>query len=307
MARDLVQMYFDDLRKHPSFEGDEATEYIRAMRSEQDEKIRRKMFDDVILRNMRTVRVVAYKNASWGRRHSLAVIDLISVGVIGLIRAIEKFDVDRGVPFSRYAELWVRKSIQHSIQRMPTPSDIRLPAEVLNARIRVYKLRIALSVQFGQEPTEEELFTALRHQDEEEGRRPTSKATFESVLMYSDNTARSFEGSDRSDARGLHDIIPSQDHSPETKVIALSLVRDIYEHLQTRSVRDREIVAFRIGLYGEVMSLERIGVMFGLTREAIRQIQIKELKLIEKRFGLGLEELQEVVEEARRFHRHLRS
>jgi RNA polymerase nonessential primary-like sigma factor len=260
---DVTQLYLGEIGFSPLLTAEEEVLYSRrALRG--DLAARKRMIES----NLRLVVKISRRYNNRG----LALLDLIEEGNLGLIRAVEKFDPERGFRFSTYATWWIRQTIERAI--MNQTRTIRLPIHVVK-ELNVY-LRTAreLAHRLDHEPTAEEIAEALDKPVEDVSRMLKLNEKISSV----DTPI----GGDCDKA--LLDVITDEnDTDPETETqdddMRVSLVR----WLEELNPKQREVLARRFGLLGyEASTLEDVGREIGLTRERVRQIQVESLRRLKE-------------------------
>jgi RNA polymerase nonessential primary-like sigma factor len=272
---DATQLYLGEIGFSPLLSAEEEVFFSRkALKG--CEKSRNRMIES----NLRLVVKIARRYNNRG----LALLDLIEEGNLGLIRAVEKFDPERGFRFSTYATWWIRQTIERAI--MNQTRTIRLPIHVVK-ELNVY-LRTArqLAQKLDHEPTAEEIAAKLDV--------PTSDVSRMLKLNERITSVDTPLGGDSDKA--LLDIIADDDSvGPDYKVQDEDLSNSIVGWLNELNTKQREVLARRFGLLGyEPSTLENVGAEIGLTRERVRQIQVEALKRLKDLLssqGLSVEAL----------------
>lgn len=222
----------------------------------------------LIKANLRFVVNVAKKYQNQG----LPLADLISEGNIGLMNAIERFDVEKGYHFISYAVWWIRQAILKAIcekSRM-----IRLPLNRANELVQIEKVRKDMQSDNGLEPEMEEIAKKLS----------MDKEHVEDLLNISrDLVSLDTPVYDEKDSSILSDFVEDKGYqAPDEMAIDNSLKADINDLLDTLSHKEADIIQFRYGLNGRrPMSLKEIGTRYNLTKERIRQIEKKAIKRLQ--------------------------
>ena len=263
---DATQLYLSEIGYSPLLTAEEEVHFARrALKG--CEASRKRM----IVSNLRLVVKIARRYNNRG----LALLDLIEEGNLGLIRAVEKFDPERGFRFSTYATWWIRQTIERAI--MNQTRTIRLPIHVVK-ELNVY-LRAAreLAQQLDHEPTAEDIAVYLDKPIDE-----VSKMLRLNERISSVDTPIGGEND-----KALLDILADDNEtSPEEQLQDNNIKNSIVGWLQELSAKQREVLARRFGLMGyEPSTLEDVGAEIGLTRERVRQIQVEGLRRLRDMLG----------------------
>lgn len=258
---DATQLYLGEIGFSPLLSSEEEVYYAR-LALKNDVAARKRMIES----NLRLVVKIARRYVNRG----LALLDLIEEGNLGLIRAVEKFDPERGFRFSTYATWWIRQTIERAI--MNQTRTIRLPIHVVK-ELNVY-LRAAreLAQKLDHEPTPEEIAEMLDKPIEDVKR-----------MLGLNERITSMDTPIGKDAdKSLQDIIADENNiDPQMLLQDDNLRQNIDAWLEQLSDKQREVLARRFGLRGhEKATLEEVGRQIGLTRERVRQIQVEALKAL---------------------------
>lgn len=220
-----------------------------------DEEARKQM----IRANLRLVVKIAQDYARYG----LPLLDLISEGNIGLIKAVQRFDPKKGGKLSTYAAWWIKQSIKRALANQS--KTIRLPAHLVDKIARMRRSERKLTEQLGREPTEEEIAQDL-------GVEPAVVAHWNSVAIKPtslDAPIGDDEGATFSDIIG-----DERAKTPFDEINDRQLLEEVERLLDRLDRREREILKYRYGLRGvKEETLEEVGRRFNITRERVRQIQ----------------------------------
>jgi RNA polymerase primary sigma factor len=254
---DALQLFLNEASRWPLLTPDEEIELSRRIeRGDQQAKER------MINSNLRLVVSIAKKFQG----HDLALLDLIQEGVLGLIRAVEKFDWRKGFRFSTYATWWIRQGVERGIQTKAR--TIRLPVNVLERQRKIARAERDLARELERDPSDEEIAAklgmSLRHVAE-------ARAASRTVTSLDRPVGDEQE-------TVLGDLLPSGQREPDEDVelsLRESVLREAVQHLPER---EREVVILRYGLSGgEPRPLREIGRRLGITQERVRQIESRAL------------------------------
>lgn len=256
----VLSMYLKEINRIPLLSRMDEDRYARAAATgEKSAK------DMLVKSNLRFVVNVAKKYQNQG----LPLADLISEGNIGLINAIERYDVDKGYHFISYAVWWIRQAILKAIcekSRM-----IRLPLNRANELVQIEKARKQLEGAMSEDEEIREIARLLEMEPEH---------VADLVAVSRDLVSLETPVFDERDSSLVGDFVENSAYTtPEDYVVEQGLKADIDEVLHTLSDKEREVVEYRFGLNGRrAMSLKEIGDRFKLTKERIRQIEKNALK-----------------------------
>ena len=272
---DATRIYLKEIGFSPLLSAEEEVYYARKAQRGDDES-RKRMIES----NLRLVVKIARRYMNRG----LALLDLIEEGNLGLIRAVEKFDPERGFRFSTYATWWIRQTIERGI--MNQTRTIRLPVHVLK-EINIYQRAARhLSQKLDHEPTPEEVANLLD--------KPLDEV--KDMIGLTERVASVDAPLDEDPDRSLLDAIADeQSQAPEKLLHRGDLQAQIETWLKDLNDKQREVVERRFGLSGrEISTLEVVGVDIGVTRERVRQIQVealRRLRVLLEKAGYSIESL----------------
>jgi len=256
---DATQIYLSEIGFSPLLTAEEEV-YFSRLSLKGDEPSRKRMIES----NLRLVVKIARRYNNRG----LPLLDLIEEGNLGLIRAVEKFDPERGFRFSTYATWWIRQTIERAI--MNQTRTIRLPIHVVKELNIYLRASRELIQKLDHEPTAEDI---AQHLD-----KPV--ADVNKMLRLNERIASVDTPFAGDSDKALLDVIADEKSSgPESDLQSEDMSNNIVYWLNELNTKQREVLARRFGLMGyEAATLEDVGSEIGLTRERVRQIQVEALK-----------------------------
>ena len=252
---DPVKMYLKDIGQVPLLSADEEAELAQKAR-DGDEAAKKRLSEA----NLRLVVSIAKRYVGRG----MLFLDLIQEGNIGLMRAVEKFDYEKGFKFSTYATWWIRQAITRAIADQSRP--IRLPVHVVETIHRMTRE----SRQLGRDPTPEELAKALDL--------PVERVR-EIQKIAQDTVSLETPIGEEEDSHLADFIVDDRAMTPGETVEATMRKEQLLEVLNTLTPREEKVLRLRYGIDdGKIRTLEEVGKEFNVTRERIRQIEAKALR-----------------------------
>lgn len=268
--RDLVSLYLKDIRKYKILEkSEEEILLTKAKAGDAEAK------NQLIVCNLRLVVSVAKNYMSKG----MNFIDLISEGNLGLIHAIDKFDLSKGYRFSTYAVWWIKQSITKAV--INKGREIRIPSYKYDLFNKVNKVIMRNFVKDGNYITEEEIAKELGVKVKKV---KDIMQEFQEILSLNMEVGENIYLEDT--------LVNSSSKNLEEKIIDKLGKERVHEILDTLEMREREILKRRYGLDGyDINTLEEIGDEFNITRERVRQLEKKTLTKLRKKYNKDLEEL----------------
>jgi len=263
---DSVRLYLREIGKIPLLSSKE--ELALALRVVAGDK---KAKDKMAEANMRLVVSIAKRYGGRG----LDFLDLIQEGNTGLLRAVEKFDPDKGFKFSTYATWWIRQAITRAIADQAR--TIRIPVHMVETINKLLRTQRRMTQELNREPTIEELGAELEMEP--------SKIEYVIKIKQDIASIDAGVGRDGEDEDSvLGDFLPDDESAtPEESATSQLLKEQVQSVLSTLSDREQKIVKMRFGLEnGKSHTLEEVGREFAVTRERIRQIEAKALAKLRK-------------------------
>ena len=258
-----ISVYMREIAKTTLLTPDEEIE-LAARIAKGDERARARMNES----NLRLVVKIAKDYANYG----VPLVDLISEGNIGLIRAVEKFDPNKGGKLSTYAAWWIKQSIKRALANQG--KTVRLPIHLVDKLARVRRISALMAEDLGREPTDSELSEELGI--------PREKLA---LLLQASKQNRSMDETTHDDSIVSFGEVIADDRAIDP-LEALSQKNGLNELdlvLDSLNERETEIIGARFGLNGKrILTLEEIGRDFGVSRERIRQIQNIALNKMQK-------------------------
>lgn len=264
---DAIKIYLRDIQRTPLLNAESEKELARKV-EKGDKAARNAMIES----NLRLVVKIAKRYINRG----LPFLDLIEEGNLGLIKAVERFNLAKECRFSTYATWWIRQSIERSLVNQSR--TIRLPVHVSDDISRMLRIVRSLSQELHREPAVEEIADAMK-----------IKVAYVRRLMTLLRRTCSMETpiGDGNDYLLIDTIEDNSMVSPSLQLENVSSYEQISCHFDMLSESEQKILALRFGLNdNEPQTLDTIGQQFGVTRERIRQIEVKSLEKLRKSAGL---------------------
>jgi RNA polymerase nonessential primary-like sigma factor len=258
LVQDVTRIYLGEIGKARLLTAEEEVELSRAARNGCMAS-RQRMIES----NLRLVVNVARPYIKRG----LPLLDLVEEGNLGLIRAVEKFDPDRGCRFSTYATWWIRQSVERAI--MNQCRTVRLPIHIIRELAIYLRTSRELEQQLSRRPTAEEVAEQL----------DTDPKNVKRLFGLNDPMSSTDELSGPGNGRSLLDSIADENgENPESRYAGKAAERLLGQWLQQLPEQQRDVVEHRYGLHGHGRrTLEEVGELLGVTRERVRQVQLAAL------------------------------
>ncbi|MCX7570841.1 RNA polymerase sigma factor RpoD [Tumebacillus sp. DT12] len=256
---DPVRMYLKEIGRVPLLSADEEINLARRI-EDGDEEAKRRLAEA----NLRLVVSIAKRYVGRG----MLFLDLIQEGNMGLIKAVEKFDYQKGYKFSTYATWWIRQAITRAIADQAR--TIRIPVHMVETINKLIRISRQLLQELGREPTAEEIAAEM----------DMSPDKVREILKIAQEPVSLETPIGEEDDSHLGDFIEDQDALAPADAAAYELLKEQLEDvLDTLTEREENVLRLRFGLDdGRTRTLEEVGKVFGVTRERIRQIEAKALR-----------------------------
>jgi len=258
MTGDTLQLFLRDVRRHPLLTAADEIELAKRIeRGDLEAKER------MVTSNLRLVVSLAKKYQG----HELSLLDLIQEGILGLIRAAEKFDWRKGYKFSTYATFWIRQAIQRGLANQGR--TIRLPVHIGQRERKISRVERELAVELERVPTDEEIAE----------RADMSLRELRETREYS-RTVTSLERpvGEEGDTQ-LGDLLPSDAPEPIEEVEIALREEAVHRALENLSEQEQQVIKLRYGINGDQPTpLREAGKLLGLSPERVRRIEHKALE-----------------------------
>jgi RNA polymerase primary sigma factor len=262
---DSLQLFLNEIARFPLLTAKEEVEL--AQRIERGDRTAK---DRMINSNIRLVVSVAKRYQG----HDLPLLDLIQEGIIGLIRAVEKFDWRRGYKFSTYATWWIRQAVQRGV--VNKARTIRVPVHIADQERRIARAEDRLAIVLGRLPTDAEIAVELGLEEAQVRRTREAPRTVASL----DRSVGEDEGV------ALYELLPSAEETPFEGVDSALGTRALWSAVARLPEREREVIRLRYGLGGDPVSTTKVGAMLGITRQRVQQLEAKALERLAREHEL---------------------
>ena len=261
---DPVRMYLKEIGKVPLLTPERETELAEIMANSNNEELKDKAKNELVESNLRLVVSIAKRYVGKG----MFFLDLIQEGNLGLMKAVDKFDYDKGFKFSTYATWWIRQAITRAIADQAR--TIRIPVHMVETIHKVSRYSRQMLQELGREATADELGDKMGM---------SAEKVREIMKIAQDPVSLETPIGEEEDSH-LGDFIPDEDAPEPAEVASATILREVIEReLNTLTHREAHVIKLRFGLYdGRSRTLEEVGKEFDITRERIRQIEAKALR-----------------------------
>jgi RNA polymerase primary sigma factor len=274
--RSALKLYLQEIGRTPLLTPEEEVALARQIQK-GDEEARNRM----VQANLRLVVKIAHDYNNFG----LPLLDLISEGNIGLVKAVERFDPDKGGKLSTYAAWWIKQSIKRALANQS--KTIRLPVHLVDRIAKMRKVTSALADEFGREPTDDEIAAEMGI--------PVNKVAHLKSVSVRPTSLDAPVGEDESTSFGQ--LVGDETAvNPFDTLRTKSQMLDLEDLLDELEEREADIIRLRFGIGPEgPLTLEDVGEKFGITRERVRQLQ--NIAISKMRRGMMNRERQRTAEE----------
>ena len=256
---DPVRMYLKEIGKVPLLSAEEEIDLAKRM-ADGDEEAKKRLAEA----NLRLVVSIAKRYVGRG----MLFLDLIQEGNLGLIKAVEKFDYQKGFKFSTYATWWIRQAITRAIADQAR--TIRIPVHMVETINKLIRVSRQLLQELGREPTPEEIAAEMNM--------PVERVR--EILKISQEPVSLETPIGEEEDSHLGDFIPDEAASEPSEAASFTLLKEqLVDVLSTLTPREEKVLKLRFGIEdGRTRTLEEVGKEFNVTRERIRQIEAKALR-----------------------------
>ena len=267
---DPVRMYLKEIGRIPLLTSEAEIEVAKQLESD-DPAIRNEAKRRLSEANLRLVVSIAKKYV--GRsKNSMSLLDLIQEGNLGLMKAVEKFDYTKGFKFSTYATWWIRQAITRSIADQAR--TIRIPVHMVETINRIVRVNRQLQQKLGREPRPEEIAKELG----------ISVSKVQEIIKIAQEPVSLESPIGEEEDSHLGDFLEDDKTPPPSQIVAESMMKQtLSDVLHMLTPREEQVIRMRYGLDdGQQRTLEEVGKAFNVTRERIRQIEVKALRKIKR-------------------------
>lgn len=261
---DPVRMYLKEIGRVPLLDGEREKYLAEIMANSDNEEEKEKAKNELVEANLRLVVSIAKRYVGKG----MFFLDLIQEGNLGLMKAVDKFDYQKGYKFSTYATWWIRQAITRAIADQAR--TIRIPVHMVETIHKVSRYSRQMLQELGREATADEIGEKMGM---------SAEKVREIMKIAQDPVSLETPIGEEEDSH-LGDFIPDDDTPAPADAASASILREVIEReLHTLTPREEHVIKLRFGLYdGRTRTLEEVGKEFDITRERIRQIEAKALR-----------------------------